>query len=107
MMEFSLCIHIAMQIILICTWVYTIANIIKSGRYLPLGLFGLLLVTGVVMIYIISTNLLHFEREDLVVWRRIEWYIFDFTVAFLINNVLSIAKKINTILVKFKINKTC
>lgn len=98
--------HIVLQCVLMLAWVITVIRVFLNRKVLTLDLLGLSLVSSVLMLYIISTNLTIYDYDDRVIWNRPEWYVFDGVVALLINKVVNIAKKINSTLKCFTTKKS-
>ena len=87
--------HIVLQCAIILIWVVTAIRVVLNRKVLTLDLLGLSLVSSVLMLYIVTTNLTLRDYGDRIVWNRPEWYFFDVITALIINKVVNVAKKIN------------
>ena len=94
-------INIILQYVLLTIWIFASYKIVTHRKELPLNLFGLLLVTDILMIYIITTNITLDEYQDVLQGTRIEWFLFDFLVAIIVLKVVNISRKINRTLKTF------
>lgn len=92
-------IHYLLQFVLISVWLFTLYNVVRSKKSLPLRLYSTLLILCVLMMYIVTTNLTVFnEQTDTIIWNRLEWYVFDIMVSYLINQITCKSRQINNYL---------
>ena len=98
-------INIIFQYVLLALWGFTSYKTVVHRKELPLNLFGLLLVTDILMIYIVSTNLTFTEYTESLIGNRYEWFIFDALVSIIILKIINISRKINHTLLCFSYNK--
>lgn len=65
---------------------------------MPLNMFGVMLSAGVLMIYVIVTDMIMKYTGANVRWQRWEWYAVDALVALSFIKVTNMSRKINELL---------
>lgn len=65
---------------------------------MPLNMFGIMLSVGVLMVYIIATDIYLKFRGYNYDWHRWEWYVVDTLMAISIIKVANMSSKINNLL---------
>lgn len=84
-------IQLFLQYLLVLIWVFTTWNILQSKKSIPLNLFGVMLISSILMICVTVSDILY-DRE--VPWDRFAWYVGYILIAVTFNKVTNIARKV-------------
>lgn len=99
--------HLLLQSILTIIWLFVVHNLILSRKCLPLNLFGVMITSSVLMLYVVVTGTISFYYfESDPIWDRWQWYVVDGLFAIVFNKVINISKKFNNIITKISKVKT-
>lgn len=89
--------HFILHLILFIIWIYIGYLLLKNKKRIPINLFGLMLVSVVMIIYIIGTDIVFESYWTHVEGTRWEWYIADILISIIYIKVINISSKMNKV----------
>lgn len=98
-------IHLVLQNTLLILWSYIVYLLITNKKQMPLNIFGVMLCSSALMIYVVSTGMITDYSRHETVWARWEWYAVDYLFALVYIKVINMARKIDIMLNLFSNKK--
>ena len=98
-------IHLILQNLLLIVWAYVIYLLIGNKQQMSLNIFGVMLASSILMIYMVASGMFAEFVNDGNIWNRWEWYVVDFLFALTYVKVINMARKINIMLNLFSKKK--